>query len=197
LKHIERCQLPLASLGEFITTLSYGAIKVGERPEEVSGGGTFYVTQRAVAEWGVDLDLCPRIRSEAPFDSPRYRLQPGDLVVPRCGRGTLGRNRLTRFDGAASPAVVDCFTDRMSLRGVSSAWVLGVLRSPLGWDQVRRTFNGVGTPNLSFAELRGLRLPMPSKQLEARAEELWRDISSHDRPFADLAEFVHSSCGLD
>ena len=197
LRHMERCQLPLVPLGEFITTLSYGAIKVGERPEAVSVGGSLYVTQRAVAEWGVDLDLCPRIRSQAPFDSPRYRLQPGDLVVPRCGRGTLGRNRLTRFDGAELPAVVDCFTDRMSLDGVSSAWVLGVLRSPLGWDQVRRTFNGVGTPNLSFAEIRDLRLPVPSKQLEHRAEELWRDISSRVRPFTDLAELVHSACGLD
>jgi hypothetical protein len=85
----------------------------------------------------------------------------------------------------------------MSLDGVSSAWVLGVLRSPLGWDQVRRTFNGVGTPNLSFAEIRDLRLPVPSKQLEHRAEELWRDISSRVRPFTDLAELVHSACGLD
>jgi type I restriction enzyme M protein len=196
LHHIELCKLPLVPLGEFISTLSYGAIKVGERPQEVASGGSLYVTQRAVADWGVDLELCPRIRSLAPFDSPRYRLTAGDLVLPRCGRGTLGRNRLTRFDGADVPAVVDCFTDRVSLKGVSSAWVLGVLRSPLGWDQIRRTFNGVGTPNLSFAEIRELLVPVPSDQVQNEAEELWSRVASRGRPFSDLAAFVHSSCGL-
>lgn len=194
--YIELCRLPLVPLGEFISMLSYGAIKVGERPQEVASGGSLYVTQRAVADWGVDLELCPRIRSTAPFDSPRYRLDAGDLVLPRCGRGTLGRNRLTRFDGADAPAVVDCFTDRMSLTGMSSAWVLGVLRSPLGWDQIRRTFNGVGTPNLSFAEIRELLIPVPSDELQKEAEELWTQVAGRRRPFADLAAFVHSSCGL-
>ena len=196
LRHLDQCSLPLAPLGEFIATLSYGAIKVGQRPEPQTSGGSLYVTQRAVAEWGVDVDRCPRIRSVPPFDSPRYRLQPGDLVVPRCGRGTLGCNRLTRFDGADAPAVVDCFTDRLSLRGISSAWVLGVLRSPLGWDQIRRTFNGVGTPNLSFAEIRELQVPVPSKQLRAQAEQLWIEVAARGRPSADLEDLVHSSCGL-
>ena len=196
LELLQRCSLPLEPLGTFVETLSYGAIKVGRRPVRVATGGSLYVTQRAVADWGVDLDACPMIRSAAPFDSPRYRLAPGDLVLPRCGRGTLGRNRLTRFDGAAAPAVVDCFTDRLSLTGISSAWVLGVLRSALGWDQIRRTFNGVGTPNLSFAEIRGLQVPIPSQAIQQQAESLWKDVAARTRPVTDLSDLVSSACGL-
>jgi len=195
-EHLDRCVLSLEPLGNFIETLCYGAIKVGERPVRVSSSGSLYVTQRAVADWGVDLAACPRIRSEAPFDTPRYRLTPGDLVVPRCGRGTLGRNRLTRFDGAPHPAVVDCFTDRLSLRGLSSAWVLGALRSPLGWDQIRRTFNGVGTPNLSFGEIRSLLVPMPTEALAQQAEAVWQDVAKGRRAFRELSDLVNSACGL-
>jgi len=195
-RQIGRCTLPLEPLGSFIETLCYGAIKVGQRPAAAPLGGSLYVTQRSVRDWGVDLDACPRIESQAPFDTPRYRLQPGDLVVPRCGRGTLGRNRLTRFDGAAEPAVVDCFTDRLSLRGLSSAWVLGALRSTLGWDQIRRTFNGVGTPNLSFAEIRELVVPVPPKALQEQAESLWTEVAAKRRPFSDLSDLVSSACGI-
>jgi len=195
-EQVDRCVLPLEPLGNFVDTLCYGAIKVGQRPVQVSSSGTLYVTQRAVADWGVDLAACPRIRSEAPFDTPRYRLTVGDLVVPRCGRGTLGRNRLTRFDGAPHPAVVDCFTDRLSLRGLSSAWVLGALRSPLGWDQIRRTFNGVGTPNLSFGEIRELLIPMPTEALAQQAEATWQDLSTARGACTDLSDLVSSACGL-
>ncbi|MBJ93441.1 MAG: hypothetical protein CMP23_03100 [Rickettsiales bacterium] len=196
-RHLASCRLELKPLDGFVDSLSYGAIRVGERPELSAQGGSFYVTQKAVKDWGVDLQRCQTIASQAPFDTPRYRLEPGDLVVPRCGRGTLGRNRLTRFDGAPLPAVVDCFTDRLRLVGISTAWVLGVLRSPLGWDQIRRTFNGVGTPNLSFAEIRSLMVPIPSGSQAQQAESMWLQVANRKLPLDALRGFVHSACGLD
>ncbi|HCP45589.1 MAG TPA: hypothetical protein DIU15_06090 [Deltaproteobacteria bacterium] len=187
-------RLPCRRLGEFIETLAYGAIRVGQRPRLVSAGGALYVTQRSVADWGVDLDLCPRIAEEPPFVAPRFRLAPGDLVVPRCGRGTLGRNRLTRFDGSGDLcAVVDCFTDRVSLVGISSAWVLGVLRSELGWSQIRRTFNGVGTPNLSFGEIRALQVPVPDDATAVEAERIWAAVGDGTEDIEALRALVRTA----
>jgi len=187
-------RLPCRPLGEFIETLSYGAIRVGQRPREVASGGVLYVTQRSVADWGVDSDRCPRIADEAPFVAPRFQLAPGDLVLPRCGRGTLGRNRLTRFDGCSGAgAVVDCFTDRVGLVGISSAWVLGVLRSPIGWSQIRRSFNGVGTPNLSFAEIRSLLVPVPEDGTAAEAERIWSAIARRDESIDALRALVETA----
>ena len=184
---------PLVPLGEFVAELAYGGILPGAAPTP-DAEGVHHVTQRAVTDRGIDLSKCPLIRSEAPWDRPRYRLAPGDLCVPRSGVGTLGRNRLTRFDGADRPAVVDCFTDRLSLRGISSAWVLGFLRSPPGWSQIARTFNGVGTPNISFGEIRGLRVPVPRAAEADEAERLWSAIVAGDRPFEDLPTFVGGDC---
>ena len=186
---LERCQLPLRPLGDFVSELTYGGIAPGQRPQ-LDPTGVPYVTQRAVRDWGVDLDACPRIRPAEPFARARYRLQPGDLVVPRSGAGSLGRNRLCRWDGEPGGGVVDCFTDRVSLEGISSAWVLGVLRSPLGWHQIQRTFNGVGTPNLSFGEIRALQVPVPTIAMEAEAEALWADIAARRGDVSPLVRAV-------
>jgi len=183
---------PLRPLGEFIAELAYGAIKPGAAPRPAQEGrpAALYVTQRAITDGGIDLEACPRIVAERPWDGPRYRLAPGDLALPRSGAGTLGRNRLTRFDGAPHPAVVDCFTDRVSLRGISSAWVLGFLRSPPGWAQIQRTFNGVGTPNLSFDEIRGLRVPVPTVAEARAAEAAWARVAAGRAPFDALRAVV-------
>lgn len=191
---LDAVRRPLRPLGEFVAELCYGAIKPGRAPRIAEDElPAYYVTQRAIGEGGVKLDACPRIVSEPPWVSPRYRLQSGDLVVPRSGAGTLGKNRMTRFDGANLPAVVDCFTDRLSLAGISSAWVLGFLRGPAGWGQIQRTFNGVGTPNLSFGELRGLQVAIPSAAQAIEAEAIWARVAS-GADFDLLRTFVASSC---
>ncbi len=186
---------PLRPLGDFIAELAYGAIKTGAAPAPARSGepAAYYVTQRAVAERGVDLAACPVIVAESPWDGPRRRLAPGDLALPRSGVGTLGRNRLTRFDGADLPAVVDCFTDRVALAGISSAWVLGFLRSPAGWAQIRRTFNGVGTPNLSFGEIRALRVPAPTAAEGRAAERAWARVAEGAAPFDSLRRLVETA----
>jgi hypothetical protein len=182
------CLLPVEPLGTFVAELVYGGIATGRRPV-AQDDGVWYVTQKAVGEHGVDLGACPRIRAEAPFVTDRIRLRPGDLVVPRCGAGTLAKNRLTRFDHDA-PAVVDCFCDLLRLRGISSAWVLGFLRSPAGWAQIQRRIQGVGTPNLSFADLRAIRLPVPGDALAGAAEATWSRIRAGVEPFGALVALV-------
>ena len=98
---------------------------------------------------------------------------------------------MTRWDGAeGQAAVVDCFTDRLALRGLSSAWVLGVLRGPLGWSQIDRLLNGVGTPNLSFGELRSLQIPIPPEAVQEEAEALWTKIAARTLPFEVLRSYV-------
>ena len=198
---LDRCVLPVQPLGDFIDDLVYGALGRGVRPTLQEGsGGWLYVGQATITERGVDLDRCPRIADARPFVQDRYRLRPGDLVIPRSGMGTLGKNLLCRWDGlpAGHPgegAVVDCFNDRLSLRGISSAWVLGVLRSEAGWAQIRRVIGGVATPNLSFAQLRALRLPVPSAAVQEEAERRWQGIRRGERPFDDLRALVREALG--
>ena len=189
------CRLPRRPLGDFVEDIVYGALGRGTRPQPVESGGYRLVGQKAVQERGLDWSVCPQIADARPFVQERYLLRPGDLVVPRSGMGTLGKNKLTRFDGLpagddAAGAVVDCFDDRVALRGISSAWVLAVLRSEAGWCQIRRVISGVAQPNLSFTQIRALSMPVPSAAVQAEAERIWADVAAGRAEFEALRDLV-------
>lgn len=193
------CTLPVRPLGDFVHDIVYGALGRGTRPEpHAEPGGFLYVGQKTLTERGVVPERCPRITQARPFVQERYTLRPGDLVVPRSGMGTLGKNLLTRWDGVpegcdADGAVVDCFNDRVVLRGISSAWVLAVLRSRQGWWQIRRVITGVAQPNLSFVQLKALRIPVPPDGVQKEAERRWQRIRD-GAPFECLRELVQEAC---
>jgi len=196
---LRSCRLPMQPLGDFVDDIVYGALGRGKKPVLQEGpGGFVLVGQKAVQDRGVDLSVCPRIVDEKPFVQERYTLRPGDLVVPRSGMGTLGKNKMTRWDGLppesdARGAVVDCFDDRVVIRGISSAWVLGVLRTEPGWSQIRRVISGVAQPNLSFTQLRALRMPVPGPEVQAEAERRWGLIAAGEAEFETLRELVRST----
>lgn len=193
------CLLPLRPLGDFVEDIVYGALGRGRAPTPQDGpGGFVLVGQKAVQDRGIDLSRCSRIRDERPFVQERYTLAPGDLVVPRSGMGTLGKNKMTRWDGLpeghdAEGAVVDCFDDRVVIRGISSAWVLGVLRTEFGWWQIRRVISGVAQPNLSFTQLRALQVPIPGADAQAEAERRWSLIAAGEADFEMLRELVRGT----
>jgi hypothetical protein len=59
------------------------------------------------------------------------------------------------------PANIGCFVDLIRLRpGLNPYYLWIFLRSKLGWGQIRSLINGVGTPNISFLEIRSLRVPL-------------------------------------
>jgi hypothetical protein len=98
-------------------------------------------------------------------------LQPGDVVLPRSGEGSLGKHRVAVFLGD-QPAGVGSFVDLIRLQGLNPFYLAAFLKSSLGRAQVSRVANGVGVPNISFDEIRNLQVPaLPAKAqraLEAR-----------------------------
>jgi hypothetical protein len=173
------CVHPLATLGDFVAAdgITYGRILPGRRPPV--GEGPLYVTQKAVRPTGLDLTRCARIAEGCDWDTARARIRPGDLLIPRSGVATLARGVMSIFL-EDEPAVVDCFTDRVSLDGYPSPVATLFLRARPGWLQIYRQINGVGPPNLSFDEIRGLRLPMfPSDVRQAHLEAYARVHLAH------------------
>ena len=84
------------------------------------------------------------------------------------------------------------FVDLIRLRNISPYYVATVLRSRFAWPQVERLINGVGTPNISFGELRGLEIPVAPAEVQAKVAERWRTIrrlhrrSDYDAALASL-----------
>ena len=168
------CSLPCAPLGSFVEHITYGPILPGRRPEPVAEG-VAVIGQKAVRATGVLLDKAVTVAEGCAFDLPRCRLRPGDIVLCRSGVGALGRRRFTVFDEPVA-ATVSCFVDLIRLCGISPYYVVTFLRSRLGWAQVERQINGLGTPNVSFAELCALAVPCLPQAEQAEVEAAWAGV---------------------
>jgi len=164
---------PLISLGEFIEFITYGPIITGRRVQDEPGGEVRVIGQGAIQETGVDLRQARPVRAGSAFDLPRSRPQAGDLLLPRSGMGTLAKNKVAVFLGEV-PANVGCFVDIVRLRGLNPFYVWLFLKTDYGSDQIRRLINGVGTPNLSFEEVRSLQVPVAPSRIQREAESRYR-----------------------
>ena len=179
--------MPCFPLGDFIEHITYGPIVTGRRPQPAAEGVAI-VDQKALRPTGVLLDRAVRVAEGCEYDLPRCRLRVGDLLLARSGAGTLRKKRFTVFAEPAR-ATVSCFVDLVRLRGVNPYYVATVLRSRFGWPQIERLANGVGTPNLSFGEVRSLRIPEWPEAGQQEIETAWREVEDlHRAGQLDAAE---------
>jgi type I restriction enzyme M protein len=178
------CRLPLQPLGDFISDLTYGPIVTGRDaatadcgPRTADSGRTVaLVNQGQVGFCGVDLTAAPLVAAAGPWVSARSRLQPGDVVLPRSGEGSLGKHRVAVFLDDR-PAGVGSFVDLIRLQGLNPFYLAAFLKSTLGRSQVSRVANGVGVPNISFDEIRRLQVPaLPERAQQAIERRYRRDV---------------------
>jgi hypothetical protein len=153
-----RSAVPLERLGDFIEHITYGPIVTGERGRRPERGKVTVVGLKEIGPTGLDLRNARRVRAEGVHDPPRCRLRRGDLVLARSGAGSLLKGRVTVF-GGPGPATVGCFVDLVRLKGLEPGYAALALRSAVVRSQVEWIANGVGTPNLSFSEIRALMIP--------------------------------------
>lgn len=168
------CGVPCAPLGQFIAHITYGPILTGRRPEPVDDGVAI-VGQKVVRPTGLLLAEAVQVAEGCDYDLPRCRLRRRDLVFCRSGVGSLGRRRFTVFDEPVR-ATVSCFVDLIRLRGINPWYVAAFLRSGPGWPQIERQINGVGSPNLSFGEIRALRVPLLPDAEQRQVEDRWAEV---------------------
>jgi hypothetical protein len=163
-----------AELGDFIELMTYGPIVTGGQPIEVADG-IASIRQGDFSETGLRASRFLRVSTDSAHDPPRSRVRPGDLLLPRSGGGALGRNRVAVYE-EAEPANIGCFVNLIRLRPELNPYYLWIfLRSRLGWGQIRSLINGVGTPNISFVEIRSLQIPLLPMPEQAEYEKAYGD----------------------
>ncbi len=177
---LDSCRVPLEPLAEHIRELTYGPIVTGEKPRPAEPGIAL-VNQGQVQFCGVDLAGAQQVAEESPWVAERAMLRPGDVVLPRSGEGSLGKHRVAVFLNDR-PASVGSFVDLIRLDGLNPFFLAAFLKSKLGRTQVSRVANGVGVPNISFDEIRGLQVPKLSKERQTAVEEEYRaNVLPHHR----------------
>jgi hypothetical protein len=168
-------------LGELIESITYGPILPGQKPI-LCQDGIPLIGQKQLIETGINLASALRVKVGSAFDPPRSRVETGDLLLARSGEGALLRFKMGVY-GEPGPANVSCFVDRIRLRGIDPYYVWLVLKSSYLRTQILRLQNGVGTPNLSFREIRSLRIPWlaPDEQLVWRERYMERVAPLHNQ----------------
>ena len=165
-------ELPRRPLGDFITFMTYGPIVTRRRPADMPGRIPI-ISQGQIEESGINLHDAARVAEGSLFDPPRCRVGTGDLLLPRSGAGSLGRNRLAVYD-RPEPAAIGCFVDVVRLAEINPWFVWVFLKTRFGWGQIRRVINGVGMPNISFEEIRALEVPVVPRPFQDDVERRWR-----------------------
>jgi type I restriction enzyme M protein len=166
-------RFPEAALGDFIDHLTYGPIVTGEPPPEHVAAGIPVIRQTDFLETGLCLSQVLRVDPGSRHNPIRSKVRTGDLLLPRSGVGSLGRNRMAVYMNARA-ANVGCFVDLIRLRELNPFYVWMLLRSEPGWGQIRTLINGVGTPNINFTEIRSLRIPLIPVMEQSIIEERYR-----------------------
>lgn len=188
---LEQCRTPLAPLGEFIERITYGAIITGRSPEP-DPDGLPLIGQGCLLDSGVDVTDAVRVAPDSPWSLERCRVRPGDLLMARSGEGSLARNRLGVYHERA-PTVVDCFVDVLTLTDIDPDYVAAFLRTRFGWAQIHRLINGVGPSNLSFDEIRSLRVAVVMEKTQRDvAERYAREVL----PLHRAREFAEATAAM-
>lgn len=166
-------RLRLVPLGEYICYMTYGPIVTGSRPQHVEAGVPV-VRQGDIAETGLDERALLCVAPASQHDPPRSRVRCGDLLLPRSGAGALGRNRLAVYMGSR-PANVGCFVDLIRLEGLNPFYAWFFFKTRLGRAQIAAYANGVGTPNISFGEIRALQIVALPEAYQDALEKRYRE----------------------
>ncbi len=175
---------PIVTLGDLDPFITYGPIVVGSGLPDGAEGPYFINTSHLLPTGLGPLTQCVPRGSE--WDIPRCRVQQGDVLLVRSGVATLGRTIVYLED---EPAIVGCYVDIVRQEAVDPCYLCVFLKSRYGQLQIQRLKNGVGTVNLSFAQIRSIQLPILPDSTQNEIAEGYRQVHAlHTCGNRELAE---------
>ena len=181
LKKITDSNFPISRIGDFEEHLTYGAIVTGGKNYE--GKGVFLLNQGDIQFTGLDDTGMKEIKKDSPWNIERAKVKTKSLVLARSGVGGVGKNRITIITKSIN-AVVDSFVDILDLdtRKINPFYVLVFWKTEFGRLQVERIINGVGTVNISFDEIREIKILNIPKNVQDNIESEYKKMSKyHDK----------------
>lgn len=172
---------PLRALGEYKPFITYGPIVTGQAPTSLGdwSRGVLIVGQKQLTDVGLDLTEAEVVAEGSRWDSARARLRQRDILFPRSGVGSLGKDRVAVWttDDIERKAVVSCFVDiiRLPLDVIQPEYVAIYIKTRFGRMQINRWLSGVGTINVDFDDIRSLQIhEVPEKIQEQVVSEYYR-----------------------
>jgi len=165
------------AIGDLDTFITYGVIASGERPEPITRG-VVRVDPAGFAPTGLNLSKCMVVPKGSTWDAANRRAEQGDLLFVRSGIASVGRCAV--YD-RRRVAVVGCFVNIIRQSKLCPYYLCAFLHSRPGRLQIERVVNGVGTLNISFDEIRALRVVLLDQASRDSVSTDWRAASDAHR----------------
>lgn len=140
----------------------------GKKASEEALEGIPILKVRNVTGQGINLDTEYAPDNEITrAECARALIKKNDILITSTGEGTIGRVEVYPYE---EPAIADGHVTICRLRpGTNVAFVAEVLRSEFGQIQMLRFVSGsTGQTELLIDHIRGLRIPIPSQDLQAK-----------------------------
>lgn len=169
LVHVAMATSPLALLQDMIDPdrpITYGILKPGKGHPN----GVPVIKVRDYPAGEIQPESLLLTSPEIDQEYRRSRLRPGDLLISI--RGTVGRLAFVPdwLDGAN----ITQDTARLSIReGLSPIFVRCLLESSCLRSQIKASTTGLAVQGINIGELRRLKVPLASPEIQRRIEETW------------------------
>ncbi|QQG46541.1 MAG: hypothetical protein HYY55_01705 [Candidatus Niyogibacteria bacterium] len=180
-EEIAASNFSVIKIGDAEERLTYGAIVTGGKNYE--GKGVFLVNQGDIQFTGLDNTNLKEVKKASPWNIERAKVKLNSLILARSGVGGVGKNRITIITKPMN-AVVDSFVDVLDLddKKINPVYVLVFWKTMFGKLQIERIINGVGTVNISFDEIREMKILDISEGVQGNIESEYKKISVfHDK----------------
>jgi len=172
------CKFTVARIGDFETRLTYGAIVTGKRKHE--GDDYYLINQGDILFTGLDLTQTRTVAADSPWVLDRAKPAVNSIVLARSGVGGVGKNRITIVRERLK-AVVDSFVDLLDVDPgrLNPFYAVVYWKTVFGRLQVERLINGVGTVNISFDEIREIKIPLLPDAIQKNVESEYTKMSAY------------------
>jgi hypothetical protein len=202
-RHLDQALRRLKSkpLGDYVESITYG--QVGQRLLSPQGK-VRYLQVFNIRDTGIDFLMKPdRVASGSHNDPPRSRVHQNDILFTNNGfSGTqhlLGRCIAVHDD--YGPVNVSQHIDVIRVTDIDPFYVAAFIRTPgFGQLQVQRLQYGVSSNELSFAQVKDLRIPELSEKAQAAVRAQYLAMArAHDTAMArkDTLHEKHSLAGRE
>jgi len=180
-------KVSVKNVSDFEEFITYGPIVVGKEFKNEKDG-VILINQTEIGFTGLDFSKALRAKKDSPWVIERAKPKNNDLLLARSGVGGVGKNKITIFNKNIE-ACVGCFVDILRLKDINPFYVLVFWKGIYGWSQINKIINGVGTVNISFDEIRSIKIPIIADKVQKNIESEYKKMSIyHDRAMETKAK---------
>jgi type I restriction enzyme M protein len=172
---------PLKSLGELILEMRSGRTEYGEK-RVFAKRGIRYISAKVVMPYGLDFKRDEKfIEPGSSMDKKSAYVKPGDVLFVRVGVGCIGRSAVVIDENDSGVADDWIYIIRVNESKILPHYLAIYLQTEQARKQLETMKRGVGTVTIPQSELKGVMIPILSKEWQERIRQEYLEMVNANR----------------